>query len=211
MNTTFQAIIRFSIKFFVLYLLFLTLFSLTSLKKNNANFFRATNQSFFGSFVGDGITEFLPNPNEPLKDTKVVLKNERQINKIIQEAKRKGLSQIRLNSHIALLDSWIFVGLNIVFLLSLIWASPISWKQMAVATIGGLLFFEIFILFKTFIFLVYQFNFYPDLQVANLGSFGKSFIKNTYFISQSTIFNLIIVVFIWVAFCFDKKTWKQLA
>ena len=211
MNTLFQPIIRFSIKFFAFYILLLLLFGQTQLKTKYADSFRSINQNIFGSFVGNGITEFLKDSTtDPLKDTKVVLKNEKQIEKIIQEAKTKGFTQVELNSHVSLLDTWIFGGLNMIFLLALIWASPLSWKQLAIATIVGLLAFEVFLFLKTFVFLIYQFNFYPDLEVVNIQGFGKSLINSTYYISQSTIFNLIISIFIWAVLCFDKKHWLLL-
>ena len=142
----------------------------------------------FSDFKGDGVVEATKNedPNENELDVVIRLHNKAQWADAIKNR--------TIRRRVKTLNYTKFLGyLPISILLALVLATPLNWKQKLIALVLGLVLVELFIIFRLWIHILYNFNNYEGgvLNVVHLSSMQNRLIE---FLSAIFISNVVVTV-----------------
>lgn len=189
----------FFLKVISLYLVFTFIFTSIG-KEPYRQFFRSTASFFLADFSDKGVTQFKEYQDEEGKiDTQILLMNKEQF-----EASSKSGGPKLMAAGIGI-DSWIYGAMPTLFLISLILASPISFRRKAVATLGGLTLFHSFILLKLWLRITYEYQQYPALKVASTDPFYHGLTTHFYNISILIGSSIMVTVFLWLLLAFPSN------
>lgn len=194
----FKPILRFVLWFSLSYLGLLLI--ALPLKEQYATHYRWLGKTCFEQFGKKGIVQFFPHQEKELKykmDTKVVLFNLDQV----VAARRSGQATVRGGEFFT--SSWYSALLPSILLLSLILASPVSWKRKLLATLAGTALIYLFTLFKLRLSIAYEYHQNPWLEFS---PGNPNWIQPAYRIFVTNIETTIIIpVFVWVLVTFRKS------
>ena len=210
-------------KFTLIYALLLIFISLFSINDSYINSFRTINKTIFGKLGQEGMVVFEPQTAEATKgkqtafnnksthDTKITIINRTKASQAAKAAQARGEKSVSKDYYqILTINSWNLGGLPTLFVLALILATPLLWRQKLWALLWGTLLINAFILFKMWIALLNEANKNPKLDVAVLPSLLKSLVESTYIITSFLGFNLILAILIWILVAFKKDSWQAL-
>ncbi len=217
-----KPILIFLAKFAAIYTVLVILISVLSFDKPYAATFRQINNTLFGKLGNGGVVVFEEYEekikqqknnfdNKSKHDTKIIIVNKEKALREAKAAKARGESNVSKDYFQSLtINSWNIGGLPTLFVLALILATPILWKQKLWAVLWGFLLINVFILLKMWVLLVYEANQHQQLDIFNLGGFSQNMLNSINIIFSFLGFNLIVAILIWVLVSFRKDTWRKL-
>lgn len=194
----FKPILTFLLWFVLAYVALLVL-SLP-LKEAYAKHYRALGKARFEQFGKKGIVQFFPLEEKQSKyklNTKVVLFNLDQV----VAARRSGQATVKGGE--LFISTWYSGLLPTILLLSLIIASPVSWKRKLLAILIGLLLVYLFILFKLRLSIANEYIKNPWLEFIPSNPKWTKIAHDIFVTNIET--TIIIPVFIWVLVTFRKN------
>lgn len=192
-----RPLLRFLLWFVVSYILLLISFSF--LADQFAQQYRAIGKAKFEQFEDRGIVQFFPYEKDKTGyklDTKVVLFNRDQV----IAAKQSGQATVRGAE--LFVSSWYNAVLPIIILLSLILASPVSWKRKLMGAFIGIILLYLFVFFKLRLSIANEYLKTPSLEFIPP---NPNWVKTAHAIFVTNIETTIILpVFIWILVTFRK-------
>ena len=160
-----------------------------------------TSFTFKEGIKGDAATE-----NEII----ILFNNKAELQRLIEDAKKKAPSerQLTINSEETSIFFVEAVLIPLIFVISLILATPLTWKGKLKALALGILLIYFFIFFKIWVYLLYI------ISAAKIGIYEftspvsniVSLLGNNLRIGASTIFGTLI----WVLVAVRNSSWKEL-
>lgn len=197
-----KLLVRFLLQFIAAYVVLSLLWS--PLKNVQAEFFRQKTAFFFGNFKSNGGVVF---SKQNQTDEKIVASLfNKQLREEAQTKRQKGFKVNKLP-----MDSKNIAYLPIILFLSLLFATPISWKRKGWALLWGLILLQLFIFFKLYIKILWSFNGVDWLDVVHLQGFGLKLVSGLNYLFVQHIGTAVIVpVFIWILVSFKKEDKQML-
>lgn len=203
-----RPIVQFFISVALIYAL-LTLFASTVGKIPYRNALYTTGNFLYSSHPVDSIT-FLENKTKDRhkNDSRILLINKKSVDQARKVAREQGKTNVKVNARDITYNSYRFILLPIILVLTLILATPIfPIIQRFYLAAWGFLIIHIYVLFKLFIWI--------SKTSTNFGASSpmwKSIVKFNHkmFIADSPM-RWIIPLFIWLALVARKIDWKPMA
>ncbi len=174
-------------------------------KEQFANFYRSQAELFYQSFGDGGEVEIKKYKKEKHFDTLFILTSKKQKQKAIQTARRQGAKTTKIKPVKFPLNTWNAAGLYFLFFLSLILATPVTWKNRVKALfLGGFILYA-FMIAKIGLSLWLKFSIYHE-------RFGLGVESDVMLNAINYLNNIISVPFLglilatltWLFFCFPK-------
>ncbi len=192
--------------FIVIYAAILLLTHLGDFKSKFSKIFKKNATALFSDFGSGGEVQFKKDQNKNDEyDLLFVMSSKQQKQRARKEGLRKGLKHVNITTIKFPINSWSFTGLLIVFYITLILATPMSWIQKILPTLYGLLFIYLFTNLKIWVALMLKFSDnYERFQVGLEPGILMRIINYTYNIISFQFFGLTMVLLIWFLTCFNK-------
>ena len=186
-----KSLIRFLVKIILIYV-FLSL-PIPILKGSYEKFYLSLATKTFSDFRESGFTRFEKRKGK--FDTVIVMGNK----KLVDSNGRVQLLYAPINlKHLAYLPTILFI--------SLVLASPVSWKRMILSLLVGLFITTCMIMYKTWIEIIYLAESTDWLQLSNYSAINKERLEFIYLnFSNYSVPNLFLVVAIWIVVTFRKS------
>jgi hypothetical protein len=196
--------------FILLYILLFSVFSIPSVGQVSADVYRATTQPVLQVIFPKAYLK-LERDNAADPDPQViraVFASKEEIRKQTELARQQGSSRLQMNATSYELFFNLFFSTFFVFLLALIWMTPIDLKSKLWATLSGTILFYLYTVVKVAIFLLDLFN-RSAYDMYKLGSFGTNFVEGLANLIRSLGFSSFIVILIWSFVAFRKSDWRK--
>jgi len=190
----YKTLVFFVLKAIVVYVLLMAPFSFYD--GMYGKFYRSCGGLFFGRFDGNGIARFTEGSEK--KVTRIDIGNITQLDAAGQ------LKTVWLNT-----ETRGFGYLPTVLLISLVLASPVSWRRKIIALIVGGALVTLLVMFRIWFQILYLCGQFPWLNLYNFGETQKRIIE---FIYQAAVIpiNMVLyfVIIIWLLVTFRKEDLK---
>lgn len=207
---TYFPLLKYLGAFLLIYFLLLGIFSMPSMAGRMAQLYSKVSEPIFQTIFPKaylrlgGDTASDPNPNI----IRVVYSSQEEVNRQIELAKQSGSKQLNMAGTSYDLYFNLLFTTFFIFLLALIFITPISIKSKLWAIVAGFLIFYLFTVFKISIFLLDLFN-QSTLQMYQLGDFGTWVVGKLALVFKSLGFSSFIVILIWGLVAFRKSNWEK--
>ena len=189
-----KAAARFLLIFFVAYLFML--WPKTGMQDMYADFFCKTGNELFHEFGDSGIAMLKPQKG----------KN----NVLLLVSKTSYIKQASVKWYPFYKSSSMIGFFHTSFLLSLIIATPLSWRRKAFALTLGFILITIMVMLKLFVLILYSYSISPALGLSNDIAANESiaFWYNNF--SMQFPRGYTVAVFLWLLLCIGKREWQKL-
>lgn len=189
-----KAAARFSFIFSLSY--FFMLWPITGIQDKYAEFFCKTGTALFHEFGENGIAMLKTRSGE--NNVLLLVSNTSFIKQasIIWQPFHKSSNMIGF--------------FHTAFLLSLIIATPLSWRRKAFALSLGFMLISIMVMLKLYVLILYSYSISPALSQGNDPAANQSiaFWYNNF--SMQFPRGYIVAVFLWLLLCMGKREWQKL-
>lgn len=195
--------------FFGIYLGMLILANVIKLPSLISQTYQKLGAQFFSDYPNGGEVYFNENKKGEDKtiDTVIAITSKSLRKKTIDKARKQGLKNVELEIKEYPIGTWGQIGLIYLFFLSLVLASPISWKRRLITLVIGCLLITIFVFFKTIILLQFIFaKSYALFEVGVGSQFGLKVLNVLNNIIQIPYFGYMIALLLWVILALPKIT-----
>ncbi len=194
--------------FFVLSYLFLYfLVNTESINRLNASFLETTALSTVQTLLPKAKYEHRVDFTETRTILVLGFVNKEKLQEMIAEAKAKGAKTLDFDVEEVRYYVDYFV-LPLIFLFSLIIATPISIKQKLLALLWGFLLFTAYYVFKIFLFMLMHIS-TNNIGIYDFGEGFESALKSLTRVMELN-FSMLMAVLIWLLVALSKSNWKEI-
>lgn len=204
-------VLKFLLKFFLVYLIGFGLFSLPFVKKLVSSVFIQSSETVISAALSDAYFQFGNDPALPDKKyrVKILFETQDHIDKAKAEARQQGLAQITLRFKNFFIFLTEFIVLPILFLSALFFATPKPIKVKSVAWLWGLLLLQVYFFLKLF-FITLHYIQLNQLPIYEMGEFGVNTIEKIQIGFNNVGSSILYIVLVWIFLMFNSNDWKKL-
>jgi len=209
-----RGIIRFFLTFALAYLALWALFSYTPVGHAYHSFLNGSCQALFGTFAGTGASEFdlVQGADDPNEKMRVKIFNAEEKRTVEQKVKMNPAlaSTLSYNGSVGHIRLWVFATIPLLFLWSLIFASPVNWKRKLLSILLGTLLMLGFIFLKFYLYMLKEFNFNDILDVVYLTEGSERMVNFSYNLFENVGIALVLAVVLWTMLTFKGSDFAKL-